>query len=174
MSLNIGLVIIVSIVILIVVMFFKMKSMAIKTTSAIAPDDKVKDAIEEFVEEIISDYYNEYRINYLAVRHNIKELESNTSYAFKTKKIGSLINILDIKQVSYGVKYIGELILKKYNVVIPVDKHLSFIIDISRIEGKIKAVESVKALLPIEDYKKLISELEEDIIYYIKKYTNTV
>lgn len=170
MSLNIGLVIV---VILIVVLFFKMKPTAIKTTSSIAPYDKVKNVIEEFVEGIILDYYNEYRSNYLAVRYNIKELESNTSYVFKTKKIGSLINILEIKQVSYGVKYLGELILKRYNVVVPVNDHISFIIDVSRIEGKIKALESVKALLPIDDYKKLISELEEDVIYYIKKYSTT-
>jgi len=170
MSLIVGL----GIVVVIVVLFLKMKPKTSKTTSGVIVDDKVKVHIVAFINEIISDYYNEYRINYLSARYNIKELESDTSYVFKTKRIGSLIDILDYSQVPFGDKYLEGLIVEKYNVVISADDQLPFIIEISRIEGKIKAVESVKAFLPEEDYKRLIIELEEDILYYKNRYSITV
>lgn len=161
-----------SIAVLIVVFFFYKKSTTVNNTKNIAVNDKVKNAILEFVDEIILDYRNEYLMNYLAVRYNIKEFESETSYVFKTKGIGSLANIIDFDQVSLGVEYLTELIVAKYNVNIPVGDQLSFITDISRIEGKIEAVESVKSLLPEDDYKRLTGELQEDILYYKRKYGN--
>jgi hypothetical protein len=145
-----------------------------KNTSDTVIDDKVQFAIVNFINEIISDYYDEYRMNYLAVRYDITELESETSYVFKTKRIGTLANILDYNQVSFGEKFLKELIEKKYDVVVPINTQLSFITEISRIEGKIKAIESVKDLLTEKDYKRLKSELEEDLIYYKKKYSSTI
>ena len=166
MSLVIGLVL----VLIIIVFFLHKQSTAVKTSSVIVIDDKVKTGIITFVDQIILDYYNEYQINYLSVRYNIKELESETSYVFKTKRIGTLANILDFNQVSFGEKFLKELIEEKYNVVVSIADQLSFITEISRIEGKIKAVESVKNILLEEDYKRLISEFEEDIIYYKNKF----
>lgn len=137
-------------------------------------DDDAKHAIDYFINSIISDYYNEYRINYISVTYNLKELETKTSYVFKTKRIGSLSNIVDFSQVSSGEKYLKKLIEKKYNILLSTDNILLFIIEVSRIEGKIKAVESVKMQIPEDDYSKLIGELEEDIIYYKKKYSTTI
>ncbi|MCG8748646.1 hypothetical protein [Tenacibaculum finnmarkense] len=134
-------------------------------------DVKSKGIILAFIDEVILDYYNDYGINYLSVRFNLREFESETTYVFKTKKIGSLANILDFNQVSAGEKYLTELIMEKYNIAIPVDEQLFFITEISRIEGKIKAVKSVKESLSSEDYKRLISELNEDIIYYKNKFS---
>ncbi len=134
-------------------------------------DEGVKDSIDSFINDIILDYYNEYRVNFLAIRYNIKELETTTSYVFKTKRIGSLSGIVGLDQVSSGEKYLGELIHERYNVFVPADEQLSFITEVSRIEGKMKAVESVKGSLPEEDYNKLISELKEDMVYYKRKYT---
>ena len=170
MSLIIGLVI----VLLIIVLFLKFKQKKIKTNSGNIVDDKTKDEIIAFFNEIVEDYHNEYRINYLSARYNIKELESDTSYVFKTKRIGSLIDILDYSQIPFGEKYLEELIIKKYNVIISNDNRLPFLIEISRINGKIKAVESVKEVLSGDDYKRLITELEDDILYYKNKYSTSV
>lgn len=134
---------------------------------------KTKEIIKEFLNEIVSDYYNEYRINYLANRYNIKVLESETAYVFKTKRIGSLSSMIDYSQVDLGAKYLIRIIVEKYQVNIPINEQLAFITEVSRIEGKIKAVESVKSLLPEEDYKRLISELEDDIIYYKQKFSTS-
>lgn len=164
MYLIIGLVI----VVVIVVLYLKMKPKKQKTISVI--DDKVKARIQTFINEIISDYYNEYRINYLSVRFNIRELESNKSYAFKTKRIGTLKDILEYSKVPLGIKYLDQFIQNKYSVNISENNQLPFITEITRIEGKIKAVESVKHILNEEDYTKLITELNEDITYYKDKY----
>ncbi len=51
---------------------------------------------------------------------------------------------------------------------------LPFLIEISRINGKIKAVESVKEMLSGDDYKRLIAELDDDILYYKNKYSTSV
>ena len=154
------------------VLFFYKKTKVVSTTTDIVEDDKVKKAILKLINEVILDYRNEYLMNYLGARYNIKEFEPETSYVFKTKRIGSLANIMDFDQVPFGKKYLTELIVEKYNINIPVDDQLSFITEVSRIEGKIEAVESVKALLPEEDYNRLTEELQDDIIYYKKRYTN--
>ena len=147
------------------------KATATKTKKERGIDEGTKHAINSFIDDIILDYYNEYRINYLAVRYNIKELETKTSYVFTTNRIGSLSSIVDFSEISSGEKYLEDLLYERYNVVVPADDQLSFITEISRIEGKIKALESVKAQIPKEDYNKLICELEEDVMFYKKKYT---
>jgi len=159
---------------IIVIFFFYNKTALVDKPKYIAVDHKVEKVIIEYVDEIISDYCNEYLTNYLTVRYNLTEFQSETSYVFKTKGIGSLANILDFTQVSFGVRYLEELVVKKYNVNIPVDDQLSFITYISRIEGKIKAVDSVKYLLPEKDYNRLISELKDDIVYYKNKYSTNL
>lgn len=151
--------------------YFYKKSTAVKTTSKLGNNEEVRIALGSFVNDIIQDYYNEYRFNFLAGRFNITELEREKSYVFETKRIGSLVNIVGFNKVSIGEEYLGEIIIEKYNVVIHADDQLSFITEMSRIEGKIKAVESVKAQLPKEDYNKLIGELEEDLNYYKEKYS---
>ncbi|WP_452218572.1 hypothetical protein [Lacinutrix undariae] len=161
----------VGVIIILVLVFIYFKKSA--RTTVILGDDtnhKSNEIIEDFIKEIILDYYNEYRINFLAVRFDINELSVEKNYVFKTKRIGSLANILDYNQLQSGEKKLKELISTKYNIIVSINDQLSFITEISRIEGKIKALDSVKASLHLEDYLRLKNELEEDIAYYIKKY----
>ena len=141
-----------------------------KMSPEIAVDDNVAILINGFIQDIIFDYYNEYRINYLATRYNLEALEEKT-YVFKTKKIGTLNGILEYNQVPLGDNYINHLIHQNYNVAVLDDDQLSFIIDVSRIEGKMKAVESIKIEIPREDYIILMSDLEEQLSYYKNKYS---
>lgn len=174
-DLGIGLGISIGIVVIIVgcYLLYK-KSKVAKRKSDPEINEKVKDTIVSFINDIILDYYNEYRVNYLAVRFNIKELETTTSYVLKTKRIGSLSSIIDYYHESTVVEYLKQNIINKYDILVPVDDQLEFVTEVSRIEGKIKAVESVKDKLPVEDYNNLMRELEEDMIYYKKKFANTI
>jgi hypothetical protein len=131
---------------------------------------EIEKALDSFMEDIRDDYSNEYRINYLGVRYNIPELASESTYVFKTKRVGSLSSILEYNQLETGEKYLNDFIRINYNTEVPVDDQLEFITEISRIEGKIRAVESVKSLIPAEDYSRLNDELEEDKLHYKRKY----
>ena len=77
----------------------------------------------------------------------------------------------EIKEIATAVYGKKPIILKKYNVSVPEAHKLPFIIETSRIEGKVKAVESVKNSLPHDDANSLSMELQEDIQHLIKKYT---
>ena len=150
------------------------KSSKTKAAPELENSGEIEKAIDSFIEDIIMDYYNEYRINYLGVRYNIKDLATENTYVFKTKRIGSLSNIVDYNQVPAGEKYLNKLIVKNYNIEVPENEQLEFITEISRIEGKIKAVESLRSEIPEEDYRRLKSELQDDITHYKSKYTFAV
>lgn len=150
------------------------KSSKTKAAPELENSGEIEKTIDSFIEDIIMDYFHEYRINYLGVRYNIKDLATENTYVFKTKRIGSLSNIVDYSQVPAGEKYLNKLIFKNYNTEVPEDEQLEFITEISRIEGKIQAVESVKPEIPEEDYSRLLNELQEDKMHYKRKYALAV
>ena len=150
------------------------RSSKTKAAAELENSGEIEKSIDSFIKDIILDYYHEYRINYLGVRYNIKDLATENTYVFKTKRIGSLSNIVDYSQVPAGEKYLHNLIFKKYNTEVSEDEQLEFITEISRIEGKIQAVESVKSEMPDEDYRRLIGELQEDKMHYKRKYASAV
>ncbi|WP_034919679.1 hypothetical protein [Gillisia sp. CAL575] len=133
---------------------------------------EIEKAINSFIEGIIIDFYNEYRINYLGVRYNIKDLATENTYVFETKRVSSLSSIINYNQILTGEKYVSKVICKKYKIEVPVSDQLEFITEISRIEGKMRAVDSVKNLIPEEDSNRLKKELQEDLLHYKTKYSS--
>jgi len=148
------------------------KSSKTSPTHELENSGEFEGAIDSFIEDIILDYYNEYRINYLGVRYNINELASEATYVFKTKRIASLSSIVDYNEVAAGEKYLNNLIVENYNIDVPIDNQLELITEISRIEGKIRAIKSVKTFIPEEDSSRLKNELDEDLLHYKRKYSS--
>ncbi len=142
--------------------------------SIIADNSVSKKVIDQFILNIKNDYEKEYKHNFLSIRYDIDIYKTDKSYIFKTKYISGLSELFNSNdEIIEGEKYLVKLISDKYNISIgPVFNQLLFITDVSRIEGKIMAVENVKSYLDNKDYISLLDKFQSQKNDLLEKYSN--